>query len=85
MSGNRKKEGGNIRYIVIGERRYSPELGAYRAYGILAVRADRKRRMAYISDVSADRAFVSGLAERCTDGRLSPIHLRDVVMDALGF
>jgi len=85
MSGNRKKEGGNIRYIVVGERRYSPGLGAYRAYGILAVRVDQRRRAAYVPDVSTDRAFVSGLAERCADGQLSPIHLRDVVMDALGF
>jgi len=84
MSGNTAQEGGSIRYIAVGERRYSPELGAYRTYGILAVRAGRKRRAAYIPDVSADRAFVSGLAERYTAGKLSPIHLRDAVADALG-
>jgi len=85
MSGNREKEDGSIRYTAVGERRYFPGLGAYRTYGILAVRADRKQRAAYVPDISTDRAFVSGLAERCTDGQLSPIHLRDVVMDALGF
>ncbi len=85
MSGNRKKEAGNIRYIVVGERRHSPELGVYQSYGILGVRAARKRRAAYVSDISTDRAFVSMLAERCTDGQLSASHLRDVVLDALGF
>jgi len=84
MSDNRKKEAAGIRYIVVGERRYSPELGVYRSYGILAVRADQKRRAAYVPDVSVDRAFVSRLAERCTNGQLSPIQLRDAVMDALG-
>lgn len=85
MSGNRKKEDRNIQYIVVGEQRHTPELGIYRAYGIAAIQADQNRRAAYVPDVSADWAFVSRLAERCTDGKLSPIHLRDVVMDALGF
>ncbi len=85
MSDNRKKEDGNIRYTVVEEQRYSPELSAYQSYGIAAIQAEQNRRAAYVPDVSINRAFVSRLAKRCTDGKLSPIHLRDVVMDALGF
>lgn len=85
MSDNKTKEDRNIRYIVIGKQRHSPELGVYQSYGIAAIQADQNRRAAYVPDISADRTFVSKLAERCMDGKLSPIHLRDVVMDALGF
>lgn len=38
---------------------------------------------AYIPDISCNKAFVDKLAQRCTDGRLSPMHLLDVVLDAL--
>ena len=36
-----------------------------------------------IPDISRDKAFVDELAQRCNDGQLSPMHLLDVVLDAL--
>ena len=36
-----------------------------------------------VSDVSLDKAFVEGLAKLCTELQLDPIHLFDVVEDAL--
>ncbi len=36
-----------------------------------------------VPDISTSLAFVSALARRCTACGLSPIHLRDVVEDAL--
>lgn len=42
-----------------------------------------EREVAFVSDVSTDRAAVEQLARRCTEGQLDPIHLLDVVEDAL--
>ena len=41
------------------------------------------RRVAYIPDISCNRAFVEELAHRCNEEQLSPMHLLDVVLDAL--
>jgi len=55
------------------------------SYGILAeVRKDGScSYAAYIPDISCNKAFVDDLAQRCTNGQLSPMHLLDVVLDAL--
>ena len=36
-----------------------------------------------IPDISCDKDFVCLLAQRCDRGQLSPMHLLDVVLDAL--
>lgn len=41
-------------------------------------------QVGYLPDISCDRRFVYELAYRCTVNQLSPIHLFDVVLDALG-
>ena len=38
---------------------------------------------AYIPDISCNKGFVEALAQQCTREQLSPIHLIDVVLDAL--
>lgn len=38
---------------------------------------------ALIPDISCSRDFVEALAQQCTAGQLSPVHLLDVVLDAL--
>ena len=68
-----------FRYALISEKLFSSELG---------IRAFQKtecgwREVAFVSDVSTDRAVVEQLARRCTEGQLDPIHLLDVVEDAL--
>lgn len=40
-------------------------------------------QVALISDVSCDKEFVDMLIARCAQGQLSPLHLLDVVLDAL--
>lgn len=79
-----------FRYALISEKLFSSELGRYRSFGIRAfrIRAFQKtecgwREVAFVSDVSTDRAAVEQLARRCTEGQLDPIHLLDVVEDAL--
>lgn len=55
------------------------------SYGILAsvLENDACTYAAYIPDISRDKAFVDELAHRCNEGQLSPMHLLDVVLDAL--
>ena len=74
-----------FRYALISEKLFSSELGRYRSFGIRAFQKTECgwREVAFVSDVSTDRAAVEQLARRCTDGQLDPIHLLDVVEDAL--
>lgn len=76
----------NIEYLLVEEQLFTPELGAYRSFGIEALcpSPQGSERLAYVSDVSTDRAFAAALAERCRRGGLSPVHLRDFITDALG-
>lgn len=71
-----------LQYIPVREELCSPELGAYVSYGIRAVLASGEEA-ASVSDVSPDFAFVQKLAALCTSKQLSPIHLHDVVEDAI--
>ena len=41
--------------------------------------------IAYIPNISCDRAFIGELAHWCNVGRISPMHLLDVVLDALSW
>ena len=38
---------------------------------------------AFVSDVSCNEQFVLNLAAKCIAGQLDPIHIRDVVIDAI--
>lgn len=54
-------------------------------YGILAEAVEDGvcTYAACIPDISPDKAFVDALAQRCAKGQLNPIHLMDVVLDAI--
>ena len=56
-----------------------------KTYGIAATTEENGicTYTAYIPDISCSRDFVEALAKRCTEGQLNPIHLLDVVLDAL--
>lgn len=64
---------------------FSPDLGNYRTYGIAAAETPGQRqvRQAFLSDVSPDGAFTADLARHCTQEGLEPVHLPDVVPDAI--
>ena len=74
-----------FRYALVSEQLFSTELGHYRSFGIRAFQKTECswREIAFVSDVSTDQAAVEQLARRCTEGQLDPIHLLDVVEDAL--
>ena len=74
-----------FQYIPYRETLFSPYIGLYHSYGIAALLfTDLDWELqAYVSDISPDGSFVLALAQRCTRGQLSPIHLLDVVLNAL--
>lgn len=63
---------------------YDPLLGRT-SYGILAREEEDGaiREMAFVPRISGNRAFVQQILERCEKNQLSPLHLLDVVTDAL--
>lgn len=69
-------------YVLVEEQLFTPELGEYHSFGIKAKNSGGED-MDFVSDVSTDRAFVSDLVERCNRAEVSPIHLRDIIADAL--
>ena len=73
------------RYISVSEELSSPYLGRYRSFGIAAQReaAGHGQVECKVSDVSTDPVFVENLAARCTAGQLEPVHLMDIIEDAL--
>jgi len=68
-------------YIAVEEQLEHPDIGTYTSYGIKAMRENED--IAFISDVSVNKAFVEALARCCTDLQLDPIHLFDVVEDVI--
>ena len=63
----------------------TPELGRYIGYGIRALRHGPEGWSceAEIADISCDGSFVERLAQLCARLELAPIHLYDVVEDAI--
>ena len=61
-------------YKVISKNHYSPETGAYISFGISA----------HDPDVFIDESEARAFTERLNTLQVSPIHLIDVIEDALG-
>ena len=71
-----------VRYEVVEENMYSSELGGYVSYGVIG-RDLSGETVVICSDISSDRVFVAELCEKCNALGLSPLHLADVVYDAM--
>ena len=54
-----------------------------RAHTTYGIRIESDEGCAVVEDVSVDRAAVAALRRRMYEGRLSPLHLQDVVEDWL--
>ena len=68
-----------VQYIPFKETLFSPYIGCYQSFGIIALQIiDLEwEQVNFISDVSPCLSFVTALAQ------LDPIHLFDVVLDAI--
>ena len=72
-------------YFPVEQLLFSPSLGCYRAFGLAAVldAPQGKRCLALVQDVSTQESFVAGLARRCTEEQLEPVHLKNVIEDSI--
>ena len=73
---------GDARYKVVREKIYSEDSGEYVTFGIECVDKFGKR-VAFCADVSTDGELVRGLCKAFNDGKLSPLHLADVIEDVI--
>lgn len=71
-----------LQYVAFVENRCTPELGEYRTYGI-RLQNENGDLLDEIADISTNAVAVWTLAERCTNGQLSPLHFHDVIEDYL--
>ncbi len=73
------------RYAATSERLYSPELGRYVSYGLVAEVRNGSvwNQVEFIHDITTDRLVARQMAELFTEHQLSGVHLRDAVEDML--
>ena len=73
-------------FRVFKEIRYLDDIGNYETFGILIIRVCSSGRyvVRQISDISTEYHFVRALAKLCTNGKLAPMHVMDVLEDHLG-
>lgn len=67
------------RYRFTEQQFFHEDIGGYTAYGIEL----EGKPGAEIQDVSTEKAFVSELVRKMNQYQLDPIHLSDVIEDAL--
>ena len=70
-------------YKVISKNHYSPETGAYISFGISAHDLEHGQTC-FVPDVFIDESEARAFTERLNTLQVSPIHLIDVIEDALG-
>lgn len=74
-----------IEYYTVEESFYTEEAGSFTAYGIGVCENDQcsRKTLRYIPDVFLDRPKAERLAAMCNHLKLDPLHLPDVVEDAV--
>ena len=73
------------KYLTFKERVTTPGIGTYISYGIKCLKITRHSVYCIISvsDVSTKPELVKDIVKRCNRGKLSPIHLLDVIEDSI--
>lgn len=74
-----------IEFYAAEELLYSEEIGSFTAYGIGACEKNEceKKKLIYISNIFLEKQKAEQLAAMCNRLQLSPLHLRNVVEDAV--
>lgn len=72
-----------VTYKVIEENLQNCEFESYVAYGISVYSEDKKMILDTISDIFLEKEKAEKLVELCNKNKLDPIHLREVVEDAI--
>lgn len=73
-----------ITYTVIKENLQNCKFGRYVSYGICAYSEEAKMIIKSVSDVFLEKDKAEKLVVLCNENRLDPIHLSDVIEDAIG-
>lgn len=73
------------KYFVKKETTNNPEIGIYTSYGIKITFVDKQKtkNIQYIPDVFLDENLANKFADLCTINNLEPVHIYDVIEDAL--
>ncbi len=72
-----------ITYMVISDMRNAPDIGTYRTYSLAAYRGTSLRPVRVVRDVSVDAEEALKIASALNAYKLSPIHMKDAIMDML--
>ena len=72
-----------IQYIVMPKIRYAPDIGTYTSYDIAAYDCFSLDIVEIVWDVTPDRNLALRIVERFNRFQLSPIHLKDAILDML--
>lgn len=72
-----------IVYRAVEEMRQDEEFGEYTSFGIGAYTKTENREVLYVADVFLSYEKAQALVSLCNGGRLDPIHLLDVIEDAI--
>lgn len=70
-------------YFMFSKKRSAPEIGTYRSYDIVAYDRLIDGPAAIIRDVTPDGDLAYRMVEAFNRLDLSPVHLKDVVLDML--
>lgn len=74
-----------ITYQITKENMWDIDNGNYTSFGICAydISNNNKKMVAYIPDIFLKEDEAKSLVDRCNKGKLSLIHLYDVIEDSL--
>lgn len=72
-----------VTYKVIKENLQSCEFGRYVSYGICVYSEEARMILKSISDIFFEKDKAEQLAVLCNENRLDPIHLSEVIEDAI--
>ena len=73
-------------YDVVRENHSDSEIGNYDAFGITAFRITdgAKEKLCHIEDVFLNENKAKEFTQKCNDFQLSPVHIYDAMLDAIG-
>ncbi|BDF66610.1 hypothetical protein CE91St43_05820 [Oscillospiraceae bacterium] len=72
-----------ITYILFQRKKYAPEIGAYHSCDLVAYRELYRPPVAVLRDVTPDGNLALRMVQAFNKHQLSPIHLKDAVLDML--
>lgn len=76
-----------VKYYYVKEKLHTLEFGNYTSYAISAYKHhnNKRTRIAYISDVFLDESDARNFINLCNSMELDPIHLNEVIEEAITF